>query len=323
MMSRRASVLAAALCTVAAVLSACATQPPAATSVVETPGNAFPLPEGAEIAEPSAPAPTSDSCGDPNASLRPDGVTTGPTLDAIRARGRLIVGLDAGSNLLSYRDPATGEITGFDVDIAREIARDLLGNPDLVDFRILSSAEREEALQSSTVDIVAKTMSITCARRELVDFSTTYLRADQRVLVVRDSGIRNVSDLVGRRVCIVDGTTSLERMREVQHAASILTVPSWADCLVVLQQGQVDAVSTDDTILAGFAAQDPYLEVVGESLGTESYGIGITRGKDDLVRFVNGTLERIRADGTWADLYDRYLSVLGPAPEPPAPTYVD
>lgn len=323
MMSRRASVLAAALCAVAAMLSACATQPPAATSVAETTGNAFPLPEGAEIAQPSAPAPTSASCGDPTASLRPDGVTTGPTLDAIRARGRLIVGLDAGSNLLSYRDPATGEITGFDVGIAREIARDLLGNPDLVDFRILSSAEREEALQSSTVDIVAKTMSITCARRELVDFSTTYLRADQRVLVVRNSGIRNVSDLVGRRVCIVDGTTSLERMREVQPAASILTVPSWADCLVVLQQGQVDAVSTDDTILAGFAAQDPYLEVVGESLGTESYGIGITRGHDDLVRFVNGTLERIRADGTWTELYDRYLSVLGPAPEPPAPTYVD
>ncbi|WP_407445701.1 glutamate ABC transporter substrate-binding protein [Rhodococcus sp. (in: high G+C Gram-positive bacteria)] len=323
MRSRRPSVFVAALCAVAALVFSCGTQPSARPSVVETTERTFPLPEGAEIAEPSGPTSASPECGDPTASLRPNGADSGPTLDAIRARGRLIVGLDAGSNLLSYRDPTTGDITGFDVDIAREIARDLLGSPELVDFRILSSAEREEALQSSTVDIVAKTMSITCARRELVDFSTTYLRAEQRVLVVRNSGIRNVSDLVGRRVCIVDGTTSLERMREVQPSASILTVPSWADCLVVLQQRQADAVSTDDTILAGFAAQDPYVEVVGDSLRTEPYGIGITRGNDDLVRFVNRTLERIRSDGTWTALYDRYLSVLGPAPEPPAPTYVD
>ncbi len=323
MRSRRTSAFAAALCATAALVASCGTQPSPGPSVAETTERTFPLPEGARIAEPSGPTSASPECGDPTASLRPNGADSGPTLDAIRARGRLIVGLDAGSNLLSYRDPTTGDITGFDVDIAREIARDLLGSPDSVDFRILSSAEREEALQSSTVDIVAKTMSITCARRELVDFSTTYLRAEQRVLVVRNSGIRNVSDLVGRRVCIVDGTTSLERMREVQPSASILTVPSWADCLVVLQQRQVDAVSTDDTILAGFAAQDPYVEVVGDSLRTEPYGIGVTRGNDDLVRFVNRTLERIRSDGTWTALYDRYLSVLGPAPEPPAPTYVD
>lgn len=322
MMPRRIPALITALCTVTA-LAGCATEPPARTSPVETSAITLPYPEGAELAGSPTAIPRTPDCADPTASLRPDGITAGPSLDAIRARGRLIVGLDAGSNLMSYRDPATGLITGFDVDIAREIARDLLGDPDLIDFRILSSAEREEALQNSMVDIVAKTMSITCARRERVDFSTTYFRAQQRVLVVKNSGIRSVADLAGRRVCIVEGTTSLDRIRQVQPSASILMVPSWADCLVVLQQRQVDAVSTDDTILAGFAAQDPYLELVGESMGTEPYGIGITLGNDDLVRFVNGTLERIRADGTWTELYERYLEVLGPAPAPPAPTYVD
>ncbi len=112
-------------------------------------------------------------------------------------------------------------------------------------------------------------------------------------------------------------------MQQVQPSASILTVPAWADCLVVLQQGQVDAVSTDDTILAGLASQDPYLKLVGDTMGVEPYGIGITRGNDDLVRFVNGTLERIRRDGTWAQLYDRWLTVLGPTPAPPTATYVD
>lgn len=322
-MRRRVGALVAALCIAATVAAGCTAEAPDRDAVDADTQITLPLPEDARIARsPTATEPARD-CGDPTASLRPDGTTTGPTLDAIRARGRLVVGLDTGSNLMSYRDPATGRITGFDVDIAREIARDLLGSPELVEYRILSSAEREQALQNSTVDIVAKTMSITCARRERVDFSTEYFRAQQRVLVVKGSDIRGVADLAGRRVCIVDGTTSLVRMREVQPSASILTVPSWADCLVVLQQRQVDAVSTDDTILAGLASQDPYLELVGVSMGSEPYGIGIARGNDDLVRFVNGTLERIRRDGTWTTLYNRYLAVLGPAPAPPAPTYVD
>ncbi|AHD21012.1 transporter substrate-binding domain-containing protein [Rhodococcus pyridinivorans] len=317
----RERVLVAGLCVVAALAGGCATDPPPRAPGLQGTTTSLPLPENARMLESSVATPPAPDCGDPTASLPPDPNATGPAIDRIRTRGRLIVGLDTGSNLMSYRDTATGRITGFDVDIAREIARDLLGDPDLVDYRILSSAEREKALQDSTVDIVAKTMSITCARREKVDFSTEYFRAQQRVLVVRGSDIRSAADLAGRRVCIVEGTTSLLRMREVQPSASILTVPSWADCLVVLQQQQVDAVSTDDTILAGLASQDPYLELVGPSLGSEPYGIGIRLGSDELVRFVNATLERIRSDGTWTALYDKYLRVLGPTPSPPTPNY--
>lgn len=314
--------MAAAVCIVAA-LAGCATDVEPTETLDVQPRSALPMPEDARLASsPTAPPPQPD-CGDPTASLSPTGADSGPTLDAIRARGRLIIGLDTGSNLMSYRDPATGLITGFDVDIAREIAYDLFGDRTAVDFRILNSAEREQALEDGIVDVVAKTMSITCERREHVDFSTVYFLAQQRILVVRGSDIRDVPDLAGRRVCIVLGTTSLPRMQQVQPAASILTVPTWADCLVLLQQRQVDAVSTDDTILAGLASQDPYLEIVGRSLGSEPYGIGITRGNDDLVRFVNGTLERIRSDGTWTALYERYLSVLGPAPAPPTATYSD
>lgn len=318
---RRRAAITVALCG-ALLAGGCATPLPDAAAPPISYTEA-PLPERAALAPGATAAPPLPECGDPTASLRPDGTDTGPTLDRIRDRGRLVVGLDTGSNLMSFRDPATGRITGFDVDIAREIARDLLGDPDLIDYRILNSADREQALQDSTVDIVAKTKSITCARREHVDFSTTYFQARQRVLVVKGSGIGGAGDLAGRRVCIVRGTTSLPRMQQVQPSASILTVPAWADCLVVLQQGQVDAVSTDDTILAGLASQDPYLELVGDTLGTEPYGIGIAKGNDDLVRFVNGTLERIRRDGTWTDLYDRWLTALGPTPVPPPARYVD
>ncbi|MGY4100188.1 glutamate ABC transporter substrate-binding protein [Nocardia sp. R16R-3T] len=288
-----------------------------------------PLPAKAVSIPTDAPIPPErdQQCGDPTASLRPTGAGTaarGPTIDAIRARGRLVVGLDTGSNLFSFRDPVSGTIVGFDADIAREVARDLLGSPEQIEYRSLGSAERESALQNHVVDMVAKTMTINCERRQKVTFSTVYLHANQRVLAVKSSGIRSLADLAGKRVCIVSGTTSLDHMRREQPTATILTVPTWADCLVVLQQRQVDAISTDDAILAGLATQDSaYTELVGPSISVEPYGIGIPKGNDDLVRFVNGTLERIRNDGTWSRLYQQYLIALGPVPAPPAPTYQD
>lgn len=194
----------------------------------------------------------------------------------IRARGRLIVGLDIGSNLFSFRDPITGEITGFDVDIAGEVARDIFGVPSHVEYRILSAAERVTALQKSQVDIVVKTMSITCERRKLVNFSTVYLDANQRILAPRDSPITKVSDLSGKRVCVARGTTSLRRIREIAPPPVIVSVVNWADCLVALQQREIDAVSTDDTILAGLVEEDPYLHIVGPTWPTSPTASGST-----------------------------------------------
>ncbi len=241
----------------------------------------------------------------------------------IRQRGRLLVGLDIGSNLFSFRDPITGEITGFDVDIAGEVARDIFGTPSQVEYRILSSDERTKALQNNEVDIVVKTMTITCERRKDVAFSTVYLTANQRLLAPRASAITEASDLSGKRVCAARGTTSINRLQQISPAPIIVSVVTWADCLVALQQRQVDAVSTDDSILAGLVAQDPYLHIIGPDLEEEPYAIGINLYNTGLVRFVNGTLERIRRDGTWYALYRKWLSVMGPTPAPPAPRYSD
>jgi polar amino acid transport system substrate-binding protein len=286
-----------------------------------------PTPAGMQELTPQpvqVPAPDADEC-DRTASLRP--FNTKAEADAavadIRNRGRLIVGLDIGSNLFSFRDPITGEITGFDVDIAGEVSRDIFGTPAQVEYRILSSADRISALQNKKVDIVVKTMTITCERRKQVNFSTVYLMANQRILAPRDSNISQASDLSGKRVCVVDGTTSLKRIQEISPAPIIVSVVTWADCLVALQQRQADAVSTDDSILAGLVAQDPYLHIVGPSMNQEPYGIGVNLGDTGLVRFVNGTLERIRRDGTWNTLYRKWLTVLGPAPSPPPARYLD
>jgi polar amino acid transport system substrate-binding protein len=309
----------------AVVLAGCGHS--AATVPVPVPTLPSPTPAGMQELPPQPqrqPDHSSEDCN-PTASLRPF-ATKAEADDAvadIRARGRLIVGLDIGSNLFSFRDPITGEITGFDVDIAGEVARDIFGSPSQVEYRILSSAERITELQKSHVDIVVKTMTITCERRKLVDFSTVYLDAAQRILAPRDSPIVKPSDLSGKRVCVAKGTTSLRRIREIVPPATIVSVVNWADCLVTLQQREVDAVSTDDSILAGLVSQDPYLHIVGPNLDTQPYGIGVNQKNPGLVRFVNGTLDRVRRDGIWNALYRKWLTVLGPAPAPPEPRYVD
>lgn len=288
----------------------------------------MPLPAGAVISTgiPGDLPDEDDSCN-LLASLRPDDADPEERVPAIIERGRLIVGLDQGSNLFSFRDPASGELTGFDVDLAREISEDIFGDPDRVEFRSLTSANRIEALEDGQVDLVIRSMSITCERRERVAFSVPYYQAYQRVLAVRGSGIENIEDLEGKRVCVASGTTSAARLWEELERITVLSVNTWADCLVAIQQNQVDAITTDDAILVGIAAQDPYLEIVGPQLTAEPYGVGIAKSTPDnntdgLVRQVNSTLARIREDGTWNRMYSSWLSGLGSSPGMPAPIYL-
>jgi polar amino acid transport system substrate-binding protein len=324
MIRRPARIVCAALAA-ATVLAGCGHSEPMVKAAVPT--LPPPTPAGMQQLPPEPPRSGKESVGecDLTASLRPfpDKTQADEAVANIRERGRLIVGLDIGSNLFSFRDPITGEITGFDVDIAGEVARDIFGTPTAIEYRILSSAERITALQKRQVDIVVKTMTITCHRRQEVSFSTVYLDAYQRILAPRDSMILQASDLSGKRVCVAKGTTSLNRIREIAPPPIIVEVVNWADCLVALQQREVDAVSTDDTLLAGLVSQDPYLHIVGPNMGTQPYGIGVNKDNTGLVRFVNGTLERIRRDGTWSALYRKWLTVLGPAPAPPVPRYSD
>src|SRR4051794_20382624 len=204
------------LLTAAAVLSGCAQ----GAAVMPTPGVTLapPTPAGMDELPPEpARAPADEGDCNRTASLRPfnNKAEADAAVANIRNRGRLIVGLDIGSNLFSFRDPITGEITGFDVDMAGEVARDIFDTPSQVEYRILTSADRITALQNNQVDIVVKTMSITCERRELVNFSTEYLSANQRILAPRDSTISKASDLAGKRVCAAKGTTSLTNIKQL------------------------------------------------------------------------------------------------------------
>jgi polar amino acid transport system substrate-binding protein len=276
----------------------------------------------------AAPAAGNADC-DPEASLRPGplpspgAMPAGSTMAAIADRGRLIVGVDQNTYLFGFRNPATGKLEGFDIDIAREIARAIFGDPDRIQLRVLNASQRETALQSGEVDLVVRTYSITCARKQLVDFSTVYYQANQKILAPKGSGIDSAAALSDKRVCAVSGTTSLSKLFALNPRPKLFGATTWTDCLLMLQQGQVDAISTDDAVLKGLAVQDPTVDVVGDSIAKEPYGIGVKKENTDLVRFVNGVLEKIRDDGTWQRLYEARLQELGPSPGPPAPRYQD
>ncbi|WJY98346.1 glutamate ABC transporter substrate-binding protein [Corynebacterium fournieri] len=245
-----------------------------------------------------------------------------PNLDRIKRRGRLVVGIDQSLYLLAFRDTASGELRGLEVDLARAIAHDIFGEDDSgtnrLDLRFVDSAARAEALNNGEVDLVIRTMSITPERAASIAFSTPYLTSRVRVLVPRDRGVSDINQLADKTVCIVDGTNLTQIAHTYAPHSKVLRTRSWSDCLMATQQFQADAIVADDSILAGLSAQDPYAEILPGTLASQYYGVGMPTGQSDLVRQVNATLERMRNDGTWSDLYSTWLggSIAESAPPP-------
>ena len=287
------------------------------------PGSSAPkATRGERLAARAAPI-TTASC-DPTASLRPAGsarVTPGSFMARIRARGYLIAGVDQSTYHFGFLNPLTGKIEGFDIDMVRAVAAAIFGNPGKIEFRAISDAQRIPDIQSSAVDIVAHTMTINCVRLQQVDFSTVYFAAGQRVMVESGSPARSINDLGGKKVCATVGSTSIANIAAAPSHPIPVAVPYWTDCLVLLQQGDVAAISTDDSILAGLAAQDPWTRIAGPRFSYEPYGLAISRQHPDFVRFVNAVLDRLRSDGQWAASYAHWVGT--PAPAPPQAHYKD
>ena len=300
----------------------------------QIPSGGAPLPAGAVEVTSVESAPPNKDCGNPVASLRPTGplptpgdMPPGTTMAKIRAQGKLIVGVDQNTYRFGFRDPRTGQIEGFDLDMARAIAKAIFGDENKIQLRVLVSAQRVPALKNGDVDLVVQTMTVNCERRRDIEFSSVYYMANQKVLVKEDKATvyKSIDDLGGKRVCASEGSTSLKRIVEAKSKPIGVSVPGWTDCLVMLQQNQVEAVSTDDTILAGLKAQDPFTEITVASMHEEPYGMGIPKGQEDFVRFVNAVLDQMRSNGDWAKIYSKWLATLlpGPIPAPPAPLYKD
>ncbi len=253
-------------------------------------------------------AAAASTCDPKASSLRPSGppqVTQGSFMAKIRARGYLIAGVDQSTYHFGFLNPLTGQIEGFDIDMIRAVAKAIFGDPSKVQFKAISDEQRIPDVTSGTVDIVAHTMTITCQRLKQVDFSSVYFDAHQRVLVLKNSKATSLDDLHGQKVCATSGSDSVARIQA--HKAIAVQVPYWTDCLVLLQQGDVAAISTDDSILDGLAAQDPWTKLVGPQLTDEPYGLAISRQHPEFVRFVNAVLEQLRTNGQWAASYRHWI----------------
>ncbi|WP_405925567.1 glutamate ABC transporter substrate-binding protein [Streptomyces sp. NBC_00035] len=278
-----------------------------------------------------------DECTDPqDQSLTPSAVD-GATIDAIKKRKdpRLIVGVDQNSFRWGYRDPnnpAGSDLEGFDIDLVHAIADDILGDPNAVQFRAIPTNQRIPAIQSGKVDMVVRTMTITCSRLEDVAFSAPYFETGQQVLAPISSTIKGYDEtLANQKICTATGSTAYDKLDADKKAGELVstadistTVPNQLDCLVRLQLGEVDAVVTDGALAASQAAQDPTVQLKGKTFTTEYYGVAMKKGSDDLVRRVNRVLENYRQSG-WRTAYDKWLSpTLGadsPSSNPPAAKY--
>ena len=257
------------------------------------------------------------SCNPKASSLSPSGppqVTAGSFMAKIRARGFLIAGVDQSTYHFGFLNPLTGQIEGFDIDMIRAVAQAIFGNPDKVEYKAISDAQRIPDVVSGAVDIVAHTMTITCARLQQVDFSSVYFDAAQRVLVLKNSTAGNLAALRSQKVCATTGSDSLAKIAAA--GAVPVAVPYWTDCLVLLQQGDVAAISTDDSILDGLAAQDPWTKLIGPRLTDEPYGLAISKQHPDFVRFVNAVLQQLRTNGQWTASYAHWIGTPVPAPPP-------
>ncbi|MFD5915275.1 glutamate ABC transporter substrate-binding protein [Kitasatospora sp. NPDC058201] len=248
------------------------------------------------------------------------GITGSSTLDAARSRGHLVVGAKEDQPYLGQKNPATGQYSGFDIEIAKMVAADLGFAPDRIEFRTIASANRETALQNGQVDYYVGTYTINDNRKKLVGFAGPYYLAGQSLLVRRnDTTINGPEDLDGKKVCSAAGSTPYQRIQKDYPKARLIGYDSYSACVDNLITSQVDAVTTDNTILMGYAAKVPdELKVVGPLFSQEPYGIGTPRNDTVLRGALNDALAHHEENGDWRKAYDATLGLSGvPAPTPP------
>ena len=264
-------------------------------------------------------APAASTCDPKASSLRPAGppqVTPGSFMAKIRARGYLVAGVDQSTYHFGFLNPLNGQIEGFDIDMIRAVATAIFGDASSAHLHLkaISDEQRKPDVMSGTVDIVAHTMTISCDRLKYLDFSSVYFDAHQRVLVLKNSKATSLDDLRGQKVCATTASDSVARIA----AAKAIPVPVtyWTDGLVLLQQGDVAAISTDDAILDGLAAQDPWTKLIGPPIADEPYGLAISKQHPEFVRFVNAVLQQLRTNGQWAASYRHWIGTpVAPIPQ--------
>ncbi len=250
-----------------------------------------------------------------NADAFPDGSSVAAIMD----RGKVTIGVKFDQPGIGEKNPATGELSGFDIEIAKLVAAELGIPEDQIEFKETISSNREPFLQNGTVDFVVASYSITDDRRKVVSQAGPYYETGQQLLVRKDdTSITGPDTLSGKKVCSVTGSTSIKTVEE-KYGAVPSPFGTYTECVNQLVNKVVDAVTTDGAILLGYAALQPdKIKVVGEPFSTERYGVGFKFGDADMCKFLRDMLDEAFQNGAWSDAFAATLGKAGVStPTPP------
>jgi glutamate transport system substrate-binding protein len=243
----------------------------------------------------------------------------GTTMARIKQAGTIKVGVKFDQPGFGLKNPTTGQVEGFDVEIAKLIVA-AIGKDVKIEYIESVSKNREPFIQDGTVDLVAATYTINDTRKQVVDFAGPYFVAKQDIMVKKDdTTIKKVDDLNGKKVCTVTGSTSEKNVKAKAPQADVTLFDSYSKCAEALTDGRVVAVTTDNTILAGLIqASSGAFKLVEAPFSDEPYGLGVKLHDDAFRTFINDTLDQIFKNGDWAKAFEATLGKIGlKTPEPP------
>ncbi|MFI8496406.1 transporter substrate-binding domain-containing protein [Peribacillus butanolivorans] len=228
-------------------------------------------------------------------------------LTQVKDNDKIVFGVKNDTRLFGLKNPSTGEVEGFDIDIAKALAAEILGDEKKVEFKEVTSKTRMALLNNGDIDAIVATMTITDDRKKEVDFTDVYFDAGQSLLVKKGSDIKGIDSLKGKKVLAVKGSTSAINIREKAPDAQVLEFENYSEAFAALKSGQGDALTTDDSILYGMADEDPNYELVGSTFTDEPYGIAVKKGNENFVAELNKALKSLKDSGKYDEIHDKWI----------------
>ena len=242
----------------------------------------------------------------------------GSTMAKFAEAGTITIGTKFDQPLFGLLAPS-GDPEGFDVEIGKIIAGELGIDAGDIKWEETASANREPFIEGGNVDLVIATYTINDDRKEVVSFAGPYYNAGQSLMVMADNeDINGPDDLAGKKVCSVEGSTPAANIEENYPEAELTLFATYTDCLEPLRNGQVDVLTTDNVILAGYVDEDDSFKVVGDQFTDEPYGIGLAKDDEEFRNWINDVLEEIYEDGRWLEAWNNTVGDVLPEPTPPA-----
>lgn len=234
------------------------------------------------------------------------GLATAASLDEVKMKGKLLVGVKTDFPPFGYVDSA-GKNQGFDVDLARALAKALFDDENKVELVTVTSGNRIPFLYSEWIDLIIATMTVTDERRQVLDFSEPYFLSGSLLLVPKASTIGGLEDLGGKQVAVIEGAIQDKDLEQVAPKATRIKFGRVSEAIEALKGGRVDAFAQDDVLILTLATKNPDLKAVGKAFIPRPYAIAVRKGELELIRWVNDQLAKMKRDGTYDRLWKKHF----------------